>query len=282
LLSAVVPTVAQPRVERVAVGSKIIETSVWGSGEPVLLLPGLGWSASAFELLGPALASAGYHAIAMNPRGIRGSTGRLQNLTLHDYANDVAELVTAQKLGRVHVLGWAFGNRVARVTANDHPDMVASVILLAAGGRVAPDPEAQLALNALVDPLVPKDRVAELAKLVLFGPEATNLARFLALHDEWPEAQAAESAAARASPFEEWWAGGSSTMLVVQGLNDRSAPVGNGRALKKEFPNRVELVELPRLGHAALFEAPDVVAAAVVRFLKAPRVRVDFALASVP
>jgi pimeloyl-ACP methyl ester carboxylesterase len=117
--------------------------------------------------------------------------------------------------------------------------------------------------------------MSELAKLALFGPEATNLDRFLALQEctLWPEAQAAESAAAQASPFGQWWAGGSSPMLVVQGLNDRTAPIGNGRALKEEFPDRVELVELPGFGHAVLFEGPEEVSAAVLRFLKAhPRV----------
>jgi SAM-dependent methyltransferase len=39
------------------------------------------------------LARRGYRAIAVNPRGIRGSTGPLENITYHDYAADVAALI---------------------------------------------------------------------------------------------------------------------------------------------------------------------------------------------
>lgn len=274
LIGAAETLAAQPKVERIAAGSLSVEISSWGAGEPVVLLPGLGWSASAFELLGPELAANGYRAIAMNRRGVRGSTGPLQNVTLHDYADDVVQLATTLRLEKVHLLGWALGNRIARVVASEHPSIVASVILLAAGGRIPPEPAAAQALSALGGPSLTRDRRSELVRIALFGPEATNLDRFLALEESWPAARAAESAAAQASPFEQWWAGGSAPMLVVQGLDDRTAPTGNGRSLKAEFPDRVELVELPRLGHAALFEAPDKVSAAVLRFLKAHSQRV--------
>jgi pimeloyl-ACP methyl ester carboxylesterase len=38
----------------------------------------------------------------------------------------------------VHILGHAFGNRIARCLAADHPAMVRGVILVAAGGLIGP------------------------------------------------------------------------------------------------------------------------------------------------
>ena len=73
----------------VDVGSAQLETTTWGDGEPIMLLPGSGSSSSAFGLLGPELARRGYRAIAVNPRGIGGSTGPLESITYHDYAADV-------------------------------------------------------------------------------------------------------------------------------------------------------------------------------------------------
>ena len=104
------------------------------------LLPGTGDSSTAFGLIGPELARRGFRAIAVNPRGIRGSTGPLADLTYHDYAADVGALIDRVAGGRAYVLGWAWGNRIARTLAADSPQRVAAVMLIAAGGKVAAEP----------------------------------------------------------------------------------------------------------------------------------------------
>ncbi len=87
--------------------------------------------------------------------------------------------------------------------------------------------------------------------------------------DGWyPEVAAAERAASQATPPGVWWDGGVAPMLVVQGLQDRIAPPGNGRALKEAFDDRVTLVEVDGAGHALLPEQPDAVAEAVITFLR--------------
>jgi pimeloyl-ACP methyl ester carboxylesterase len=64
-------------------------------------------------------------------------------------------------------------------------------------------------------------------------------------------------------------------MLVIQGLSDVWAPVENGRSLKADYPDRVTLVELPAVGHLMASERPDLVADAIVAFVRAgyPAVR---------
>jgi len=100
-----------------------------GKGQPIVLLPGGSLTVGYMEGLSHALAKAGFQAVRINFRGSGKSTGSGEGVTLHTLANDVA--------------GHAFGNRVARMLAADHPELVHSVILFAAGGKVPPKPAAE-------------------------------------------------------------------------------------------------------------------------------------------
>ena len=58
---------------------------------------------------------------------------------MHDLAADVAGVLEAVDCGAAaHLVGHAFGNRVARCLAVDRPSLVRSVTLLAAGGLIGP------------------------------------------------------------------------------------------------------------------------------------------------
>ena len=95
-----------------------------------------------FDELSQRLARSGYQTVLPEPRGIGSSAGPLEGITLHDVAGDVAAVIEALGGGSVIVVGHAFGNRVARVVATDHPLLVKHVVLLACGGAV-PMPEIQ-------------------------------------------------------------------------------------------------------------------------------------------
>jgi pimeloyl-ACP methyl ester carboxylesterase len=110
-----------------------------GKGEAVVLLPGGSLTVGYMEGLSHALAKAGYRAVRINFRGAGKSTGSGQGVTLHTLAADVAGVIQELKLGPANVAGHAFGNRVARTLAADHPELVHSVILFAAGGKVPPN-----------------------------------------------------------------------------------------------------------------------------------------------
>jgi pimeloyl-ACP methyl ester carboxylesterase len=71
-----------------------------------------------------------------------------------------------------------------------------------------------------------------------------------------------------AASVDDWWSAGRTVpVLVIQGLQDQAAPPENGRILKAEAPDRVELVELDGAGHALLPEQPMEIARAVTGFL---------------
>ena len=83
----------------------------------------------------------------------------------------------------------------------------------------------------------------------------------------YPEVAAAQIAATRATPVDGWWNAGSSTsLLVIQGLQDTVAPPENGRMMKAEMGDRVELLEIDGAGHALLPEQPEKIAAAIIAY----------------
>jgi pimeloyl-ACP methyl ester carboxylesterase len=208
--------------------------------------------------------------IAINMRSVGASRGPLGNATLHDLASDIAGVLEALKCGPVHVLGHAFGNRIARCLAADRPAMVRSVILVAAGGLIGPP-----------TPLGSMFRDAPATKLM--GPECVALgARWLSPASDpnivasvecWPQVHIAHLATSRRVQQDEWWTGGNAPMLVIQGLDDIVAPWGNGHALRDQLGEWVQVVDIPCAGHFVIVEQPDPVLSAVTGFIGSRRTR---------
>jgi pimeloyl-ACP methyl ester carboxylesterase len=108
-------------------------------GETVVLLPGMGRGADEFRELAADLNKAGYRTVAIQPRGIGRSGPILTDPTYEKFADDVALVLSdipgGISGGRAHVLGYEFGNRVARMFAVRYPKRVGSLVLLACGGQ---------------------------------------------------------------------------------------------------------------------------------------------------
>ena len=119
----------------IEVGGATLECTLYGSGTPVVLLANAGCSTGYFEDLARVLAAGGLQAICVNMRGTGESRGSLDGITVHDLAADVAGVLEAVDCGPAHLVGHAFGNRVARCLAADRPSLVRSVTVLAAGGE---------------------------------------------------------------------------------------------------------------------------------------------------
>ena len=253
----------------VKVGDTDLECFDHGAGPAIVLLPGGGLATGYLGDLADALADAGFRAIRVNPRGAGGTTGPMTGLTLHDLAADVAGVIAALSLGSAFVLGHAFGNRVARTVAADNPELVRGVILVAAGGKVEPQPEAQRALMTLFTPTASEAEVLDAMTWMVGSPEnaASVWKRFKG--DRAPAAAAVQMAAAQATALGDWWSPpGDVPYLVIQGLKDQAAPVENGQLLRDELGDRVTVVDIPDAGHLQPLEAPGPVAEATIAFAR--------------
>ena len=235
------------------------------TGPLVCMLPGLGGGVRRFSDLAERLAQSGMQPVAINPRGAGSSTGPLANLRMRDLANDVALVI--QRLGSpAFVIGNAFGNRVARYLASDRPDLVTAVILVCAGGEVPPDPQATAAMLKFLDESLSQDERLEAASQAFYSPGHGAGTAFI---DPGRTAIASSSqiAATGAEENDNWLAGGSAPMLVVQGTEDKIAPPENGHRLQARWPDRVEVIDIPQAAHAVLCEQPEAVAQAVIEYI---------------
>jgi pimeloyl-ACP methyl ester carboxylesterase len=251
----------------IEVGGATLECTLCGSGTPVVLLANAGCSTGYFEDLARALAARGFQTICVNMRGVGESRGSLDGATLHDLAVDVAEVLEAMNCGPAHLVGHAFGNRVARCLAADRPALVRSVTVLAAGGLVGPaTPLGTAFRNAREVKMNGSDCVTVLGARWL-SPASDP--KILAQVECWPAVHLAHLATSRGVALEDWWGAGTAPLLVIQGLDDIAAPPGNGHALREQFGERVRVIDLPRAGHFLLLEQPEAVTRAVAEFVGA-------------
>tara|TARA_B110000438_G_scaffold250949_1_gene255086 strand:+ start:1154 stop:1588 length:435 start_codon:yes stop_codon:yes gene_type:complete len=136
------------------------------------MIPLLGRGASDFDFLGKELAKNGFKVICPEPRGIGKSNSNFKKLTMKVMAKDIAIVVKERAGKSATVIGHAFGQRVARMTATEYPDLVEKVGLLCCGGKVAPDPEIVKALFKVFDPELSPEEHLSAVKKVFFTPNS--------------------------------------------------------------------------------------------------------------
>jgi pimeloyl-ACP methyl ester carboxylesterase len=103
-----------------------------GAGPLVVLLHGFPQTSHEYRHLVPALARAGYRAVAPDMRGF-GETSRparIDDYALQTLGDDVAALVGALGESKAHLLGHEWGAIVAAEAALSHPDKVDRLILV--------------------------------------------------------------------------------------------------------------------------------------------------------
>ncbi len=260
--------VRMSQTELVSLGDDVrLEVLVTGPAPEVVLLPSANRSASDFAQLSADLAAAGIGSVAVNPRGVAGSTGPTDELSMRDLADDVAGVVDRYVGGPAHLVGHALGNTIARATATFRPTAVRSVSLLACGGH---DMGRRTPSSAVMEAfarchhldLPPTERVAALG--TAFFAEGNDPSPWL---EGWYPGGQVVAEALRRSDWREWYLAGRTPVLIVQPTEDQMAPIEVGQELAAEMGGRARYVELAHCGHAILPEQPVAVAEYVLTFL---------------
>ena len=109
-----------------------------GRGPLIVLLPSRGRDSEDYDEVAAGLAKEGFRVLRPQPRGMHASKGPLKDITLHDLARDVATVIERENAGPAVIVGHAYGNWVARMTAVDHPKLVRGVVLAAAAAKRFP------------------------------------------------------------------------------------------------------------------------------------------------
>jgi len=111
-----------------------VEVTVAGSGEPVVLIPGLFGSAFGYRAVIPLLTDAGYRAIVVEPLGI-GSSARPEHAdySLTAQADRIAAALDRLSVRHAVVVAHSLGASMAFRLAYRRPDLVAGIVSLDGG-----------------------------------------------------------------------------------------------------------------------------------------------------
>jgi pimeloyl-ACP methyl ester carboxylesterase len=227
--------------------------------ETVVLLPSLGRPASDFHELCVSLQAVGFNTLPIDPpRSLSGEP------TLHDLARYVIESIDTEEIASFHLVGHAFGNRLARMVTTDYPERVLSLTLLAAGGYVEMERDILQSLIGCFDETLSAEMHMHHVSRAFFA-EGNNSEVWRGgwMSDVMRLQQAALSRVDRT----EWWDAIAPRVLVVQALQDVIAPVGNGQKYASDHPAITTLVDIDGAGHAMLPEQPTAISAALISFL---------------
>jgi len=117
------------QVRRIDVGSVTLEVTEQGEGEPVVLLHGMPGPSYSWRHQLPALAAAGFRAVAPNLRGYGGSDrpSAVEDYALPKFVEDATGLIAALDAGPAHVVGHDWGAVFAWAIGALAPEAVRSV-----------------------------------------------------------------------------------------------------------------------------------------------------------
>jgi pimeloyl-ACP methyl ester carboxylesterase len=230
-----------------------------GKGALIVLLPSRGRDSEDYDEVAAGLAKEGFRVLRPQPRGMHASKGPLKDITLHDLARDIAEVITRENAGPAVIVGHAYGNWVARMTAVDHPQLVRGVVLAAAAAKKFP-PRLSTLVSKSADESVPEaERLAAMQEIFFASGNDPKIW----LKGWWKEASEGQRIAAANVKQSDWWAAGNVPLFDLQAGIDPFHPKGTENELKDEFPDRVTVAIIPNASHALLPEQPAAVVAAI-------------------
>ena len=267
-----------------------------GAGPLVLLLHGFPQFSYEYRHLVPALAEAGYRAVAPDMRGYGETTrpSRIEDYALKTLGDDVAALVEALGESKAHLLGHEWGGTVAAEVALSHPDKVDRLILVNAApeitlGRAIHHSRRQRLRSSYIlfyrIPRLPEWWLTAWhgrAMKLLLADEAFSARDLAAYRDAICEPRAAWAGLAYFRSIAHTIKSDSDRLrgkrisaptLVLWGERDRILRRDLVRWLDRQFTNPTRKVLFPEVGHWVIEARPDEVARAVIEFLDDHRAR---------
>lgn len=244
---------------------------VRGHGPALLLIHGAEANRHSFDALTLHLSDR-FTVIAYDQRDCGETQAPEKPATLTDLAEDAHALITELGFSRVHVFGSSFGGRVAQALCARHPERVDRLVL----GSTWPlphtlnelNPQGMTRLQALRSGL--PDTAQELAGL--FFPEHFLQQRPELRHIfkdvQTGNARSLRRQAAVDSCLSIDWSLLTMPVLLMTGELDQIVPPPLTLGIAAQLLHAQKAV-FPGIGHATTLQAPDAVAAYLVRFLTA-------------
>ena len=257
-----------------------IHYEVHGTGEPLVLIAGLGYDLWMWHKMIPGLAQH-FQVIAFDNRGVGQTDKPGVPYTATMLAADTAGLMQALGIEQAAVMGHSMGGFVAQELAISRPELVSKLILSSTNfGGPRHIPVTQEALAVLTD--MSSDPIERLRRGIVISTAPGFTEAHPEIIEEWLEHRISHpidpagyqaqmaiglSLISEEACFEHRLKNVQAPTLILFGQHDKVVPPGNADLLAKEIPDsRIRI--LPNAGHFYPFDAADAAVAAIVEFLK--------------
>jgi pimeloyl-ACP methyl ester carboxylesterase len=253
-----------------------IAYEVRGTGEPVLMIHGLGYDRFGW---GPApdLLAEEFEAVLFDNRGVGESDAPPGPYSAPMLAADALAVLDSLGLERAHVVGTSLGGMVAQELVHAHPERVTKLVLACTtpgGPRAYPIPERTLAIFAAFATLPVEEALRRFVENALADetvrarPELVEeIYRYRLGHRPHPEAWQWQAAASMG--FDAFDRAGRIRVptLVLTGTADNVVDPRNSDLLAQAIPG-ARLERFEGLGHLFFWEEPERFARVVKEFLR--------------
>jgi 3-oxoadipate enol-lactonase len=248
--------------------NKKIAVEIAGSGEPLILIHGLGGTANVWGAQLPALAHK-FKVIRYDLEG-SGRSPAASSLSLARWVDDLEALMMAEGVAKARIVAHSLGTLIAQHFAAKHPERVDRLALL--GVNRAPSDDRRQALRDRaqkvraggLETIVDSVMAGGLSPHARNNPLVEAFARELVLRQS-PEGYARScEAVAGAQPAD--LARISCPLLLLAGEDDTVSPPQISRSLAQSLP-QAEVTVLRQCGHWLPIERPAEVTQRLLEFL---------------
>jgi 3-oxoadipate enol-lactonase len=246
-----------------------------GSGDPVLLIAGLGATCSLWDGVAGDLSNS-FCLILFDNRGMGRSRMKRPPHMLADFAVDIVELLDHLQLERVHVIGLSLGGIIAQQLAVDHPSRIDRLVLVSCSHRFGPYLRDIAKLLGQAMRYFPPELYRRIVELFTTAPEYFD--EHVAEIDRKLVEECAQGISRRAIARQlRCLARSEATLddqdyritaptLVVAGDRDMLIPSCYARRMADQIPGS-EFMLIRECGHNPFIEQPEVVAPRITEFL---------------
>ncbi|HLJ30722.1 MAG TPA: alpha/beta fold hydrolase [Candidatus Angelobacter sp.] len=256
-----------------------------GSGDPLLLIMGLGYPSVAWYRTRPGL-SKQFRTIAFDNRGVGQSDRPPGPYPIALMASDAAAVMDAAGVESAHVFGISMGGMIAQEFTLQYPRRVRSLILgcTAAGGPNAVRADQEATQMLLARGSMTREEAAQAALPFIYDPGTPRkrIDEDLEVRKPWfphPDAYNAQLQGIMAWEAYSRIAQIAAPTLVIHGESDRLVPAGNGKLIAEKIPG-AKLVLLERASHIFTTDQPEAAQRSILDFLASRQREADRNLVS--
>jgi len=251
---------------------------IQGSGNPLIMIMGLGADSSWWPPRLLSLLSREFRLIVFDNRGAGRSDKPDEPYTVKDMAGDVVGLMDYLGVERAHILGVSMGGMIAQELAISHPERVSKLVLVSTGpgGSCGAPPRPEAMEHLLMDRAATPLEVIVARTIEALFPrewlekhreEVEELARRISRHPIPAYSYARQLEAAMSFDACDRLGLIKAPTLVVSGGKDLILPPENARVLAERIP-KARLVIFEDSGHGLIVQRLDDFARLVADFLK--------------